>query len=164
MFAGPDTNVRGTEGGTMKRFLALIMIALLGVGGLAHSSEKSTQEVLLVTQRDQVDGCKYLGQVMGSSALGGFAAQKWGKANAEKEMINKTERMGGNVILVHSSEGGFNGAKAVGDAYLCSAGAPDAGRGQAPPAETPAAGQGGCVKDTDCKGDRICESGRCVKP
>ena len=148
----------------MKRFLVLITIALLGTVGFTYSLEASEQEVLLVMERDQVEGCKYLGQVTGSSVLGGFAAQKAGKANAEKEMIKKTERMGGNVILVHSSEGGFNGAKAVGDAYLCRAGAPEAGRGKTLPAETPASGQGGCMKDTDCKGDRVCESGRCVNP
>ena len=118
----------------------------------------------MVTERDKVDGCKYLGKVTGSSSLGGFAAQKWGQANAEKEMRKKTDRMGGNVILVHSSEGGFNGAKAVGDAYLCTAGARETGTKETPPTETPVSGQGGCTKDTDCKGDRICESGKCVKP
>lgn len=36
----------------------------------------------------------------------------------------------------------------------------DADGGAAPP--PPAAD--GCTKDTDCKGDRVCESGRCVSP
>jgi hypothetical protein len=100
--------------------------------------------------------------VTGSSV---FRAEKLGKARAEKEMINKTERKGGNVILVHSSEGNFwVGGKSIGDAYLCPTGARDGGPKQTPPAETPASGQGGCMKDTDCKGDRVCESGRCVKP
>lgn len=148
----------------MKRFLAFITILILSTGGGAFASEKSADEVLLVSQREQVEGCKFLGQVTGSSSLGGFAAQKWGKANAEKEMRNKTERMGGNVILVHSSRGGFHGAEAVGDAYLCTAGAPEPVAGKTPPAETPAGGQGGCTKDTDCKGDRVCESGKCVNP
>ena len=42
------------------------------------------------------------------------------------------------------------------------AGAPpsDADGGAAPPAPS----GDGCVKDTDCKGDRICEAGRCVSP
>ncbi|MCS6914079.1 MAG: hypothetical protein NZ890_12670 [Myxococcota bacterium] len=31
-----------------------------------------------------------------------------------------------------------------------------------PPGQT--APMGGCTKDTDCKGDRICEQGRCVSP
>ena len=33
------------------------------------------------------------------------------------------------------------------------------------PAFAPASGAaGGCMKDTECKGDRICDSGRCVDP
>ena len=28
----------------------------------------------------------------------------------------------------------------------------------------PASGTGGCAKDTDCKGDRICVGGACVNP
>jgi hypothetical protein len=150
--------------GTMKLFLMFIMIALLGLGGFAQSAETSPQEVLLVTEHDQVDGCKPLGKITGSSSLGGIAAQKWGKARAEDEMRDKAQRLGANVILVHSSEGGFYGAKAVGDAYLCRPGAPEAGTGKTPSKETPASEQGGCGKDTDCKGDRVCESGRCVNP
>ena len=47
------------------------------------------------------------------------------------------------------------------DAYACTtASAPSA------PAAAPAAASGfaGCGKDTDCKGDRICERGTCVNP
>ena len=32
------------------------------------------------------------------------------------------------------------------------------------PADPPPATGGGCTKDTDCKGDRICEGGVCVNP
>jgi Tol biopolymer transport system component len=32
------------------------------------------------------------------------------------------------------------------------------------PAATPEAASGGCLKDTDCKGDRVCEKGVCVSP
>jgi hypothetical protein len=148
----------------MKKFLALITVALLSTVGSAHSSDTS-DEVLLVTQRDQVEGCKLLGQVTGSSVFGGLFAHKLGKERSEKEMRNKAERMGADVILVHLSRGGFNGGESVGDAYLCQAGDQNAGKVQAaPPAEKPSGVQGGCMKDTDCKGDRVCESGRCVKP
>jgi hypothetical protein len=33
-----------------------------------------------------------------------------------------------------------------------------------PPGAPPAAGGGGCTKDTDCKGDRVCDRGQCVTP
>lgn len=140
------------------------MIALLSLG-VVPLAEASEDDVLMVTDRDKVGGCKYLGKVTGSSSLGGIAAQKWGQANAEKELRKKTDKMGGNVVLVHSSRGGFYGAEAVGDAYLCTAGARETEANETPPPETPTtSGAGGCTKDTDCKGDRICESGRCVKP
>jgi hypothetical protein len=147
----------------MKKFLALITVALLSTVGFAHPSDTS-DELLLVTQRDQVEGCRLLGQVTGSSVFGGLFAHKLGKDNSEKEMRNKAERMGANVILVHLSRGGFNGGESVGDAYLCPPGDQKTGKAQAPPADKPFSVQGGCMKDTDCKGDRVCESGRCVKP
>jgi hypothetical protein len=31
-----------------------------------------------------------------------------------------------------------------------------------PPEPAPAPVAGGCQKDTDCKGDRVCDNGRCV--
>ncbi|MBI4768555.1 MAG: DUF4156 domain-containing protein [Deltaproteobacteria bacterium] len=148
----------------MKTFLILAMIPLLGLGGIVQLAEASEDDVLMATERDKVDGCKYLGKVTGSSSLGGIAAQKWGQANAEKELRKKTDKMGGNVVLVHSSRGGFYGAEAVGDAYLCIAEARETGAKETPPPEMPASGPGGCTKDTDCKGDRICESGKCVNP
>jgi hypothetical protein len=39
----------------------------------------------------------------------------------------------------------------------------DADGGAAPPPEDRAP-ESGCSKDIDCKGDRICEGGRCVDP
>jgi hypothetical protein len=38
----------------------------------------------------------------------------------------------------------------------------DGAEGKVPP--PPPSRSGGCGKDTDCKGDRICEEGRCVSP
>jgi hypothetical protein len=32
------------------------------------------------------------------------------------------------------------------------------------PGSAPAGGTGGCARDTDCKGDRICVQGACVNP
>ena len=148
----------------MKIFLILASIILLGLGEIVHWAEASEENVLMVTERDRVEGCKYLGKVTGSSSLGGIAAQKWGQANAEKELRKKTDKLGGNVVLLHSSRGGFYGAEAVGDAYLCAAGAQEPGKKETPTPETPAGGPGGCTRDTDCKGDRICESGKCVNP
>lgn len=154
----------------MKKTCSLIIaaIALLGLHGCRGSAKgtvaTSPQAVRFVTDRSLVAGCGFLGQVAGSSSLGGIAAQKWGKARSEEEMMKKAARLGANVVLVNDSRGGFMGAESSGEAYLCGAGAPAPAARQVPVTEAPAAGQAGCVKDTDCKGDRICEYGRCVDP
>jgi hypothetical protein len=150
----------------MKRSLALftIAIALSGTVGCGHTPSRSSREVRFVMERDQVNGCTFLGRVTGSSSFGGISGQKLGKVRAEAEMRDKGVRMGADVILVHSSTGGFFGADSSGDAYRCLGRAAEAGAAEAPPEEAPAPVQGGCVKDTDCKGDRVCESGKCVNP
>lgn len=154
----------------MKRSSSLFLaaIAVLGLHGCRGSAKgtvaASSQAVRLITDRSLVAGCGFLGQVTGSSSLGGIAAQKWGKARSEEEMRGKAARLGANVVLVHDSRGGFMGAESSGEAYLCGSGVADPGARQAPVTEAPAVGQAGCVKDTDCKGDRICEYGRCVDP
>lgn len=152
----------------MKRSYALFLatIALLWIGGCGGGRRMVTSEqtVRFVTQRDLVARCTFLGRVTGSSSLGGIAAQNWGKARSESEMENNAARLGANVVLVHNSQGGFMGAESSGDAYLCGSGTLDPGAGQIPVTVVPSGVQSGCVKDTDCKGDRVCESGRCVKP
>ncbi len=45
----------------------------------------------------------------------------------------------------------------------------EAGRRQcmahdAPPYATPTTTHDGCTKDTDCKGGRVCDDGRCAEP
>ena len=117
-----------------------------------------------VTEREQVSGCEHLGKVTGSSSLGGFAAQRAGQARSEAEMRDKARRLGADVVLVQSSSGGFFGAESVGEAYQCEGRARETRKEAAPRPSRPSSGQGGCEKDTDCKGDRVCESGKCVSP
>jgi hypothetical protein len=149
---------------------------LLWICGCAHTPETPPPEVRFVTEREQVAGCVPLGRVTGSSSFGGISAQQLGKERAEEEMRGKAGRLGADVVLVQSSQGGFFGAESVGDAYRCLGRAPAAAAAVTAPQSVPAASPvppappapapraGGCEKDTDCKGDRICESGKCVKP
>jgi hypothetical protein len=157
----------------MGRSLSLLVAAgaLLWASGCAHAPAVSKEEVRFVTEREQVSGCEHLGRVSGSSSLGGISAQRLGKARAEAEMRTKAGRLGADVVLVQSSHGGFFGAESVGDAYRCAgrttggARSAEPPRGEpAPPPAIPGRVSGGCEKDTDCKGDRVCESGRCVQP
>ena len=126
-----------------------------------------------VTERELVNGCVNLGRVAGSSSYGGISGQQLGKVRSEAEMREKAALLGADVVLVDFSSGGFWGAKSTGDAYQCLGRTPESRTEQpsapapvipAPAPEISAPGPGGCLKDTDCKGGRICESGRCVKP
>jgi len=160
----------------------------LVLGGCGHSRSTPQREVRFVMDRELVAGCVPLGRVTGSSAYGGISGQQLGKVRAEAEVREKARRLGADVVLVESSHGGFWGADSVGDAYNCAGraaapyapapagypsaapltsgapalAAPGAGGEQAPAA--PGRAAAGCEKDTDCKGDRICELGKCVKP
>jgi hypothetical protein len=163
----------------MKKSLSFLVtaVALFWAVGCAHTPDAPQREVRFVTEPEMVRGCVSLGRVSGSSSYGGISGQQLGKVRSEAEMRDKAARMGADVVLVDFSSGGFWGAKSTGDAYLCQGRTPEIRTEQAPPPripapasapapamETPASGPAGCVKDTDCKGDRICESGRCVKP
>lgn len=161
----------------MKKWLPLLMTAssFLWAGGCAHTPDAPAREVRFVTEREMVNGCVNLGRVTGSSSYGGISGRQLGKVRSEAEMRDKAARMGADVVLVDFSSGGFWGANSTGDAYLCQGRTTETRTEQAPPPripapasapalEAPASGQTGCVKDIDCKGDRICESGRCVKP
>ena len=163
----------------MNKSLSLLLTvgALLLAAGCAHTPEAPPREVRFVMERELVNGCVNLGRVTGSSAYGGISGQQLGKVRAEAEMRGNAARLGADTVLVHSSSGGFWGADSSGDAYKCPPGRTSDSRKEPAPApalapapapapapEMPAPGPGGCLKDTDCKGDRICESGRCVKP
>jgi len=148
----------------MKTIPALIAIAvaLQCTGGCGHTQTAAPRTVRFVTEREMVNGCTHLGRVSGSSVVGGISGRRLGQLRAEREMRDEAERLGADVVLVQSSHGGFWGADAKGDAYQCQGRLKDTPT--APPPSVPASPQGGCEKDTDCKGDRVCESGKCVNP
>jgi hypothetical protein len=65
--------------------------------------------------------------------------------------------------------GGGQGVTVVGIAYHCAAPSAAVGTaslvvGSPPPAQPAAPPPAGCGKDTDCKGDRICQAGVCTDP
>ncbi len=81
------------------------------------------------------------------------------------------------IVISDKKDGAFNlvwKAQCRGQTYFCTFGDPTACKlaaGTETPApaaaETPAAvapAAGGCQYDTQCKGERICEAGRCVEP
>jgi hypothetical protein len=81
------------------------------------------------------------------------------------------------ITISDKRDGAFNlvwKAQCRGTTYFCTFGDPtsckeEAGGAAASPSPTPAAADapvagGGCQYDTQCKGERICDAGRCIEP
>ncbi|HEX8794403.1 MAG TPA: hypothetical protein VF765_25840 [Polyangiaceae bacterium] len=60
--------------------------------------------------------------------------------------------------------GAFLGALALASPGFASRAAADPPPGAAAPAPAAPAGNAACAKDTDCKGDQVCDAGRCIEP
>lgn len=70
-------------------------------------------------------------------------------------------RLGADVVVISCGEIGTVGqCDCTGDALLMKTSLEKAAARSTPPA----ADVPGCGKDTDCKGDRICDHGQCVEP
>ena len=95
-----------------------------------------------------------------------LAEESSGQVGCPPDEITITEKRDGAFNLVWK-------AQCRGNTYFCTFGDPtsctkEAGTADAqtptpPAAEAPVAG-GGCQYDTQCKGERICDAGRCVDP
>lgn len=108
--------------------------------------------------------CAVLGDVAGSADpfFGGLKPERELVEAARNDARNEAARQGATHLVFTgepalSPSGTFGGGRAVtvgAVAYRC-------GGGRGLPAE---ASEGGCSKDTDCKGDRICQARTCVDP
>ncbi len=130
------------------RALAAATAAILGcASGIAAGKG------IVVLTSDPGPECRALGTVSGVNPFGNAMATRedqteWARGDAR----DQAARIGATAIRFQPPDP-KNPDRAVGTAYDCS---------KPPPPPSPAVA--GCTKDTDCKGDRICESGRCVEP
>jgi hypothetical protein len=110
--------------------------------------------------------CERLGRVSGQEEAYGFFPDMQPKADlkkgAEKKAEGQAAELGATHVVFDDRQPPVSGGKAVAwaTAYRCP---PPAASPEAAPA-TPPGPTAGCGKDTDCKGDRICEAGVCVDP
>ena len=141
----------------------LLTVAVLGCGTTSLSA-KGRQVRLL--EADPSAECAAMGTVVGSADpfFGGLKSAEELTESARNEALNEAARRGAtHVRFVGVPErwpsgtfGGGQGVSVSGVAYDCE---------RVPPAVSPPASAGaGCTKDTDCKGDRICEARACVEP
>lgn len=97
----------------MIRWVGGALICLVATG--AHS-----ETVRIVRDQSAVAGCGRLGEVRGSSLVGG-ALGGVGYDNMIREMQEKAAAANGNHLLLVDTQSGMMGAKGIGEAYRCEA-------------------------------------------
>jgi hypothetical protein len=159
-----DRPARRRGGRALRSGVAAVASLALACG--MTSLSRRGQDVLPLAS-DPSSDCARLGEVHGSADpfFGGLKSTDWLLESARNDARNEAARLGATHVAFAAPPerwpsgtfGGGQGLTVTGVAYRC--GAP-AGAG----ADGAAREAGGCTKDTDCKGDRVCESGRCVEP
>jgi len=154
----------------MSRMYLWVSVAALGCGAPAPS----TLPLVAPPPADPDAECLRLGPVVGSADpfFGGLKDDAELIESARREALALGARAGATHVRFpdlpkrwpSGTFGGGHGVTMVGVAYNCTAGKrATAAPAPAPPAPAPPPALG-CTKDTDCKGDRICQSGACMDP
>jgi hypothetical protein len=145
----------------MRRSL-LLVLAALGCGTTGLSARGRQVAVLDVKPGAE---CAVLGDVAGSADpfFGGLKSAQELVESARNDVRNEAAHRGATHVRFTGGPdrwpsgtfGGGQGVTVSAVAYRCAS-------PQDPAASQ--AGEAGCAKDTDCKGDRICQSHTCVDP
>lgn len=99
----------------LKRSLTLIA-TLVFVSSCSSTASLSAMKIKSADQ-NTVQGCDYLGDVQGSSGLGGMVASK-GMENSKVEAKESAVKIGATHIVWSNISGGF-APSALGKAYKC---------------------------------------------
>ncbi len=130
----------------------------------ACATGRLTGKDMVVLAADPGPECTYLSTITGVNPWGSALDREQDEVQwARRDASEKAAQLGATHIWFEPS--GLPG-RAPGKAYQCAATAA-ASSVAAPAAAVAAPPTGvvsGCTKDVDCKGDRICEGGRCVDP
>jgi hypothetical protein len=149
--------------------VAIVSTAALGCGSTLPSSALPR---VTPPPADPDAECLRLGAVVGTADpfFGGLESEAELVESARREALTLGLRAGATHVRFAEQPkrwpsgtfGGGQGITVVGVAYNCAAAKP---AHPAPPTTTPPpAAPAGCAKDTDCKGDRICQAGACTDP
>lgn len=128
---------------------SLRLFLLFGTGFGCAGLTAEGAKVIAVNDTSGMNGCEHLDRVSASSGWGGIASTV-GHRQALEDIRNETAEKGGTHVVITASSTGWGGGHAEGEAYRC------------PPGYSPGQ-RDGCAKDTDCKGNRVCENERCVE-
>jgi hypothetical protein len=87
---------------------ALLLAAIAGVGvGCASSGTEDWRKVRITKDPESVRGCQFMATITDSSLFG--------SGSVEEDMLKKTAKAGGNVLLEKQLEG----VSGSGEAYRC---------------------------------------------
>ena len=76
-----------------------------------------------MTDKTQAADCDFLGPVLGEERLiGGVLLAGQAEANALTRLRRETGRLGGDTVVVATSDTGISGSQVLGEAYRCAAG------------------------------------------
>ena len=145
------------------RRAALLLASASLVVGCGTSSLSARGSKVALVETEPGPGCSPLGPVAATAdpLMGGLKPADELVGSARNDARDEAARMGATHIRFDGvverwpsgTFGGSQGVTVTGMAYRCQA-----------PGTTATAAGGGCLKDTDCKGARICEAARCVDP
>ena len=98
----------------MKTYAALLLLALTACSGIRP---EVLSAVRVTTDREEIRGCRLLGNVR-SESIGADSA-----SHAQKKLIQQTYDRGGNLLLLvdrsNNGSGRWTENYALGDAYTC---------------------------------------------
>ncbi len=136
------------------RVVVVLAVAVTPLVSLAGTLTVAGGKVEVTTDEERANGCEFVGEVVARPPY--FLPGDW-----RVQLQNAAAEAGGDTV-VHKPIGAGNVRGAV---YRCALAAPtplpSAPSAPSAPAAPAAAG---CTKDTDCKGDRICDEGACRDP
>ena len=94
------------------------MLRWILAGAACLMATGASAQVRLVRDSGAVAGCAHLGEINGSSLVGGMLGQV-GYDSALNEMREKARNAGGTHLLLIDMQSGMMGARGVGEAYRC---------------------------------------------
>lgn len=95
----------------MKRIIVLLMFYILLTSCVSLSTQG--EKVLVTSNPERIEGCKFIDQIASSSILIGLKANGVAYNHARNELKNEARQLGANVVLTSTD------SNTVGEAYEC---------------------------------------------
>ena len=95
----------------MKSLIFFLICSIVLTACASVSTQK--EKVLVTSSPEEIEGCKYMGQVDSSSILRSVKAPVVTYDHTRHELINKARQLGANVVLTSTN------SATMGEAYEC---------------------------------------------